>query len=197
MPKNNRAKTLNKAKKNYNGLKYPKKNKSCKNKLKTKKKFKRSEPTNNDKNFSSLVKSFENIEIKEKIHPLKIDVTSKELNLKIEPKISEGVINNLKPDPIVINKFINKEEIIINTKNLLYNSGGGDCWFKTISLALYNNEEYHLTIRKKIYESLLSKKSYFKEKGLTVKFLVSCLLAPELKYRYVNIETSPPEKSKD
>ena len=37
MPKNNRAKTLNKAKKNYNGLKYPKKNKSCKNKLKKKK----------------------------------------------------------------------------------------------------------------------------------------------------------------
>ena len=26
---------------------------------------------------------------------------------------------------------------------IIYNTGGGDCWFKTISLALYNDEDYH------------------------------------------------------
>ena len=68
----------------------------------------------------------------------------------------------------MISKFINKEDIIINTKNLIYNTGNGDCWFKTISQALFNDEEYHLSIRKKIYESLIPKKSYYKDKGLTI-----------------------------
>ena len=42
-----------------------------------------------------------NIELKVKIHPIKVDVTSKNIILKIEPKISEEVINNLKPEPII------------------------------------------------------------------------------------------------
>ena len=65
-------------------------------------------------------------------------------------------------------KYKNKEDIIINTKNTLYNTGGGDCWFNTVFLALYKDEEYHLTIRKKISQSLVAKKAYFEEGRLTV-----------------------------
>ena len=136
--------------------------------MKIKKNFKRAEPSNNGKDLDSITNLIANIDVKEKLHPFKIDVSDKNIKLKIEPKLSEETINDLKPEPILLKKFINKEDIIINTKNIIDNTGGGDCWFKTISLALYKDEEYHLTIRKKIYESLVSKKSYFEENGLTI-----------------------------
>ena len=49
-----------------------------------------------------------------------MDVTSKNIYLKIEPNISDEVKNNLKPDPSLLKKFINKEDINIKTKNLPY-----------------------------------------------------------------------------
>ena len=70
-----------------------------------------------------------------------MDVTSKNIYSQIEPNISDEIKNNLKPDPSLLKKFINKEDINIKTKNLIYNTGSGDCWFKTISLALYNSDE--------------------------------------------------------
>lgn len=51
-------------------------------KLKIKKNCKRIEPVNNDKDLESIANSLANIEIIEKIHPVKIDVTSKNNNLK-------------------------------------------------------------------------------------------------------------------
>ena len=154
MPKNYRSKTLNKDKTKHTNIKYPKKNKSGKNegcgeKFKLKKYFKRNEPSNNDKDLDSITNLIANIDVKEKLHPFKIDVTAKNIKLKNEPNLSEEIINNLKLEPILLKKFFNKEDIIINTNNIIDNTGGGDCWFKTISLALYKDEEYHLTIKKK------------------------------------------------
>ena len=89
------SKTLNKVKKKYSKIKYPKKifsfNKKEKNKKKKKiiKINKRREPFNNDRDIESITKSLTNLEVKERIYSIKIDVSSKNINLLIEPKLSE------------------------------------------------------------------------------------------------------------
>ena len=66
--------------------------------MKLKKNFKRDEPSNNDKDLESITNLIENIDVKEKLYPLKIDVTDKNIKLNIEPKLSEEIIKNLKKD---------------------------------------------------------------------------------------------------
>ena len=66
------------------------------------------------------------------------------------------LINSITKEEL-INKIKNKEDIIIDNKALIFNTGGGDSWYKSISQAFYNNENQHSIIRNKIYENLLKK----------------------------------------
>ena len=70
-----------------------------------KKNFKRNEPSNNDKDLDSITNLIANIDVKEKLHPFKIDVTAKNIKLKNEPNLSEEIINNLKLEPILLKNF--------------------------------------------------------------------------------------------
>ena len=67
-----------------------------------------------------------------------------------------------------MNKIKNKENLSIENNNKIYNTGNGDFWFKVISRAFYEDEKYHLSIRKKIYDSLLLKKAFFSKNHLTI-----------------------------
>ena len=48
--------------------------------------------------------------------------------------------------------------ISIQKNNIIHNIGNSDCWCKAISQEFYDDEKYHLSIRKKIYKSLILKK---------------------------------------
>ena len=96
-----------------------------------------------------------------------VDVTQKGNYMPILPKTNN--LAKFKPEITLINKFKNKSDININSNNIIYNSGGGDCWFKSISQALYSDEIYHTTIRKKIYEVLITKKSYYEQNQTSIE----------------------------
>ena len=98
---------------------------------------------------------------KNKLNNQQVDVIQNGNYMVELPKINN--LPKFKPEISLINKFKSKSGININSNNIIYNSGGGDCSFQSISQALYSDEIYHSTIRKKIYELLVSKKSYYEQ----------------------------------
>jgi hypothetical protein len=153
---------------------------------------KRTDSVNGDKDLEGITKTFEKLNCKEnfiypktysdledigietnqkldnKLYGLdKVDVS--DFNTKIIPEpVYNPDSNKYKPNEIILNKIKNKLNISIDKINLIFNSGGGDCWFKTISQAIYSDEKYHLNIRKKIYEHLKDKKEEFLKNSLII-----------------------------
>ena len=97
----------------------------------------------------------------------KVDVTDPAINIEKEPLLDLNK-NKFKIDEYILNKIKNKENLSIEKNNIIFNTGNGDCWFNVISQALFDDEKYHLSIRKKIYDSLLLKKEFFSKNHLTV-----------------------------
>ena len=160
MPKNKRSKTFtNKSNRNNRvKSKHKSKVKYPKLKVKNKKNQKRTHFINDDEDINKYV--LLSLNVKEPL-PEYIDVIK--VNLPPEPEIKKENLIKLQRNVLLLNEFKNRANINIYDTELIYNSGYGNCWFKAVSQALYDEEKFHLTIRNKIYKELLKKKMNIKE----------------------------------
>ena len=67
-----------------------------------------------------------------------------------------------------MNRIKNRENIFFKTADFIENTGGGNCYYKSLSQCLYGSEIYHFSIRQKIYESLHKKKDQYNNNGITI-----------------------------
>ena len=121
-----------------------------------------------------LINKYSNINdySKYKVNNQLVDVTQKGNYIAILPKINN--LAKFKPEITLINQFKNKNDI--NSNNIIYNSGRGDSWFQSISQALYSDEIYYTTIRKKIYEVFIIKNHIMNKIKQVLKMIIKLYL---------------------
>ena len=125
-----------------------------------KKNLKRIEPSGNEDDMKSINKLGCIFPSKEKYIERKYNKESTNIDYD----------NIIKIDPLspIMKQIKKKENIIIKDTNFIENTGGGDCYYKSLSQCLYGTEIYHYALRQKIYKSLHNKSEQYNNSGITI-----------------------------
>ena len=71
-----------------------------------------------------------------------------------------GYDNIIKIGPLssIMNRIKNRENIFIKATEFIENTGGGDCYYKSLSQCLYGSEIYHFSIKQKYMKVCIKKR---------------------------------------